>query len=95
MENVELSKLAENIRSSRRRLSITQESLAERCGLHRTYICDAERGVRNVSFQTLVKLARGLKTTVSKLTENVCPDNDPQVQISVESSPRGRTHQLQ
>ena len=69
--NSELLTLGENIRRARRKLNISQEALAERCGLHRTYVCDIERGARNVSFGSLLKLAQGLKTNISELMRNV------------------------
>ena len=37
------------VRTIRRDQGISQEELAERCGLHRTYISDVELGKRNVS----------------------------------------------
>jgi len=41
-------------------LGISQEALAERSSMHRTYICDVERGSRNVSLETIERLARAL-----------------------------------
>jgi transcriptional regulator with XRE-family HTH domain len=67
----ELRRLGENIRRSRQSFKATQEALANMCDLHRTYVCDVERGARNVSFGSLLKLARGLGITVSELTRNV------------------------
>ena len=57
------------IRTRRLELELSQESLAERCGFDRTYISMLERGTRNPSLLNLVKLARGLGTSVSQLTE--------------------------
>lgn len=59
------------IRTQREKLGLTQEKLAERCGFDRTYISMLERGRRNPSLLNLLKLAEGLQTSVSKLTE-VC-----------------------
>jgi CheY-like chemotaxis protein len=51
----------------RGRLGISQEELAERSGLHRTYISDVERGARNVSLKSIEKLAAALEVSVSTL----------------------------
>jgi len=45
----------------RNQLGISQEALAERAGMHRTYICDVERGSRNVSLETIERLAHALE----------------------------------
>lgn len=57
------------IRERREALGFSQERLAEQCGFDRTYISMLERGTRNPSLQNLFKLAEGLGTSVSKLTE--------------------------
>jgi CheY-like chemotaxis protein len=48
-------------------LGISQEELGGRAGLHRTYICDIERGARNVSLESIEKLATALQISVAKL----------------------------
>jgi CheY-like chemotaxis protein/DNA-binding XRE family transcriptional regulator len=55
------------VRAWRGRLGISQEELAERAGLHRTYISDIERGARNVSLANIERLARALEIPVSTL----------------------------
>lgn len=59
--------LAENIKSFRKERSLSQERLAERCGLHRTYIGSVERQERNVTLSTLEVLAQALGVSVEKL----------------------------
>lgn len=54
--------LGNEIRGRRLRLGLTQEQLAERAGLHPTYVGSVERGERNLSLQNIVLLARALKT---------------------------------
>lgn len=61
------------VRSRRRQLGLSQEALAERAELHRTYVCDVERGVRNLSLQSIEKLARALETSVGTFF----PENSP------------------
>ena len=55
------------IKTERCALGISQEKLAERAGLHRTYVSDVERGARNPSIGSVEKLARALQISVSKL----------------------------
>ena len=69
--NNEFVALGQNIRKARRALNISQEELAHRSGLHRTYLSDVERGARNPSFASLLAVARGLGSTVSELTRDI------------------------
>src|SRR6266536_3109782 len=55
------------LKACRGRLGISQEELAGRAGLHRTYVSDIERGARNLSLGSIEKLARALETSVSSL----------------------------
>ena len=56
-----------SVRVWRKRLGISQEKLAERAGLHRTYICDVERGARNLSLESIEKLAHALEVSIPTL----------------------------
>lgn len=55
------------IRRVRAEQKINQEESAERCGLHRTYYSDVERGVRNVSLVNIEKITKGLKRSLPEL----------------------------
>lgn len=61
------STLAENVRNFRKRHGYSQETLADYCELHRTYIGSIERGERNVSLSTLEVLARAFGVSVPEL----------------------------
>jgi transcriptional regulator with XRE-family HTH domain len=52
--------LGKTIRERRVALGMSQEELAERSGLHRTYISDVERGIRNLTIGALWFIAHGL-----------------------------------
>lgn len=65
------SSFATAVRAFRGRLDISQEELAGRAGLHRTYVSDIERGVRNLSLESIEKLARALETSVAALFSSV------------------------
>ena len=58
------------IRRRRRELDLSQEELAERAELHRTYVSDIERGDRNPSLENIQKLAKALNMKVSALFIN-------------------------
>lgn len=52
--------LARNLRRLRTRTGLSQEELAARAGLHRTYVSSVERGQRNISLKNIFLLARAL-----------------------------------
>jgi transcriptional regulator with XRE-family HTH domain len=55
-----LAGLGVSIAKRRTELNLSQEELADRAHVHRTYISDVERGVRNVSILTLERIAVAL-----------------------------------
>jgi transcriptional regulator with XRE-family HTH domain len=59
--------LADNLREFRNISQLSQEKMADLCGLHRTYIGSVERCERNVTLSTLEVFATVLKTTVPEL----------------------------
>ena len=63
--------LGETVRRLREHEGISQEELADRCGLHRTYVGSVERGERNVSLANIVRLAKALNVAPSSLLEGM------------------------
>jgi two-component system response regulator len=59
------------VKSRRTRLGFSQEELAWRSGLHRTYVADIERGARNPSLESIQKLARALEVSLAAFFEYV------------------------
>ena len=59
------------IAERRRKLGISQEELAERSDLDRTYISGLERGVRNPSLTAIVKVAKGFGITTDNLLKGL------------------------
>lgn len=53
--------LAINLRRIRAEKELSQETLADLCGMDRTYISGIERGLRNVSIDNLERLALALR----------------------------------
>lgn len=60
---------AANVRSARVRLEFSQEELAERAGLHRTYIGMIERCEKNVTIYNIERLASALGMKASALLD--------------------------
>ena len=55
------------VRFRREHLSLTQEDLAEKAGIHRTYLSDIERGTRNPSLVNIDRLATSLDLSLPEL----------------------------
>lgn len=59
------------VRVRREELGLIQEDLAEKAGIHRTYLSDIERGSRNVSIVNIERLAAALELPISDLFQIV------------------------
>ncbi len=59
------------LREARRRQRISQDELARRSGLHRTFIGGIERGQRNPSLTNIARLASALDVPVAELVEDL------------------------
>lgn len=55
------------LRRRRERLEVSQEALAFTSEIHRTYVSELERGLKNPSLSTIDRLAAALKTKASTL----------------------------
>ena len=62
-----VSRFGASVRDLRRRMGISQETLAERADLHRTYVAGIEGGVRNVTLKVVDKLAKALQVSPATL----------------------------
>ncbi|MBL8884204.1 MAG: helix-turn-helix transcriptional regulator [Hyphomicrobium sp.] len=62
-------RLGLNLKRLREEQGFSQESFADHCGLHRTYISGIERGVRNPTVILLDKIAKALKVAPGILLE--------------------------
>lgn len=68
--------IGQRIRNYRIQKEWSQEELAEKCGLHSTYIGQIERGEKNATIESISKIARGLSLPLSVLFENLEEYND-------------------
>jgi len=66
-----LKRFGKRIQQLRKQQGISQEDLAFKSGLHRTYIGGIELGKRNLSLNNIARLAKALKISLSKLFEDL------------------------
>ena len=61
------TKLGRTIRRLRKAANFSQESFADKCKVHRTYMGAVERGETNISLDNLERIAKALDLTVGQL----------------------------
>lgn len=69
MEYKILKQFGNRVKILRRKNNWSQEELAKKAGLHRTYIGSIERSERNVSLINIERIAKALKVKISDLVE--------------------------
>jgi transcriptional regulator with XRE-family HTH domain len=65
-----LVKFGKAVRQERNKQGISQEELAERAGVHRTYIGMIERAEKNITLVNIEKICNGLQIRIGKLLAN-------------------------
>jgi transcriptional regulator with XRE-family HTH domain len=58
---------SKNLKKLRLEKGLSQEDLADECGLHRTYVSSVERGERNITVDNMEKLAIALGVDLKEL----------------------------
>lgn len=69
-----VQRLGDRVRALRRERGWTQETLAQRAGLHEKHPGPIEHGYRNIRFTTLCALARALDLTPAQLLDDLPTD---------------------
>ena len=62
-------RLGQNLRRLRLARGWSQEAFADEAGIHRTYVSDIERGVRNPTITVVAKLTLSLGVTMGELLD--------------------------
>lgn len=62
-----LIKFGQKVRNCRLKLKLSQEELAARAGVHRTYIGMIERAEKNITLLNIEKIAKALKIKLGYL----------------------------
>lgn len=79
-----LVSLGESINKRRLYLGLSQQELAGLAGLHRTYVSDIERGARNPTVGTILRIAQALQIQPSRLFRSAdeTADQNERLEIS-------------
>lgn len=64
-----LIKFGSKIKAERLKQNLSQEELAAKAGVHRTYIGMIERGEKNITLLNIEKIAKSLNMSISKLLD--------------------------
>jgi transcriptional regulator with XRE-family HTH domain len=67
MSRTTLEKFGEKVREERHKLGLSQEELASRAGVHRTYIGMIERAEKNITLENIEKIAKALEIPLGKI----------------------------
>lgn len=68
--------VGQRVRSYRQKAHITQEVLAERSGLHQTYIGQVERGEKNLTLNSLEKILSALELSLPEFFQGLGSSTD-------------------
>ena len=71
MKSEILLKYGQVVRKIRLEKGISQETLADISGLHRTYMSDVELGKRNVSLENIDRIANALEVSISEIFKQI------------------------
>ena len=77
-----VSRFGASVRDLRRRRGISQEALAERADVHRTYLAGIEGGARNVTLRVVEKLAKALQVSAATLLATAAERRDEEHKLA-------------
>lgn len=73
-------RLGAKIKARREKQGLSQGALAERSGIHRTYVNQVEHGRKNVTVSLLARISTALGTTPSALTQGILSDGSEEIE---------------
>lgn len=71
--------IATNVRARRKQLRMSQESMADKANIDRTYASQIERGIANPSLSVLCSVAKALDLSFIQLVSNDCQYSDDNI----------------
>ncbi len=71
MKSETLENFGQRVRTERTKQGLSQEQLAEKANLHRTYIGMIERAEKNITLLNIAKIAKALEIKMDELLKNI------------------------
>lgn len=71
MQKIILENFGRKVRAERLKQELSQEELAAKAGVHRTYVGMIERAEKNITLLNISKIAEALNISISELTEGI------------------------
>lgn len=71
MSKTTLEKFGEKVREERLKQGLSQEELATKAGVHRTYVGMIERAEKNITLQNMEKFAKALSIKLTSLISEI------------------------
>lgn len=71
VKNQSLVEFGKKVKAARRGMDLSQEELASRANLHRTYIGMIERGEKNITLINILKISHALNISAGALLESI------------------------
>jgi transcriptional regulator with XRE-family HTH domain len=63
--------IAQTIAKLRHEANISQEELADRAGIHRTYVSQIERSLKSPTLHVFMQIAKALNTSASEIIKEI------------------------
>ncbi|PYS88309.1 MAG: transcriptional regulator [Acidobacteria bacterium] len=84
MRNHILEIFGQRVREQRQKLGLSQEKLAEKAGMHRTYIGMVERAEKNIALTNIEKIAKALNVEIGTLLDAFShPNQSSKIQYQI------------
>ena len=95
MAELDYKAIGEQVRYIRNLQHISQESLAEMCGISPSFMGHIERGTRKMSMETFVAIAKSLHVSTDYLLYSQLPDTDATITSIIETVKRNNEAQYE
>ena len=95
MKTIDYISIGEKIRKARIDAGLSQQMLADLCGISLSFLGHIERGSRKMSLETLVSIANALNLSCDYLLMDELPENDAVIQTIANTAKKHGSYQYE